>query len=804
MTRHLLFCLLMWWSISGAHGVHSTEAEQPVQRFTISGFVYEQGSRETLIGATIFVPALRTGTTTNNYGFYSITLPAGETEIVFSYVGYKPESRTFHLNENLELDMVLVRSIDLDAVEITGDRFERISSSVQTSHIVLPVGQIRSVPALLGEKDVFKAIQLLPGVQSGQEGTSGFYVRGGGPDQNLVILDDAIVYNASHLFGFFSIFNGDAIKNVQLYKGGFPARFGGRLSSVLDISMKDGNKEKFRGEAGIGLLSARLMLEGPIVKEKASFLVSGRRTYIDALLLPFMPKDERGGYFFYDVNTKLHYDHNRKHTFFASTYAGRDKFYVRFRDGINYREESGLYWQNTTSTLRWNHLIHDKLFANTSLIYSDYTLRIFAEELYSGDKYSLSYSSGIKDFGLKYDLSWHPNPNHMVRAGFQSTIHRFTPSAFILKDEYAGSFIREVQTIRVVESGMYVEDEIRLGDRAKIHPGVRFSHFTHDGEHYFRPEPRFSMVYMILPDLSWKASYAAMNQYVHLLSTTGIGLPTDLWVPSTKNIMPQSSWQLAGGIAKDFIGEGVAVSLEGYYKKSDNTIGYREGASFLLFDDPSEAEAFSWESNITSGQAWSYGMELLIQKQHGRLTGWIGYTLSRTQMQFEEVNQGNRFPARYDRRHDISLVGIYQLGPDVTISGTWVYATGNALTLPIGEYTWVTHNPWGQSNYYHEGQFNQENTPFRLFPWQYINDYGGKNAFRAGSYHRLDLGVQFHSKRTLFNRTTERTIEISVYNLYNRKNPFFYFIERNYMEAPQLKQVTLFPVIPSISLSYSF
>ncbi|TVR42973.1 MAG: TonB-dependent receptor [Bacteroidia bacterium] len=804
MTRPILLCILLWWLLPGVHKASSTEIEQPDQRFTISGFVYEQGSRETLIGATIYIPALRTGTTTNNYGFYSITLPAGHTEIIFSYVGYRSELRTFTLSENLQLDMLLVRSIDLDAIEITEERVEQISSSVQTSRIVLPVGHIRSVPALLGEKDVFKTIQLLPGVQSGQEGTSGFYVRGGGPDQNLIILDDAIVYNASHLFGFFSIFNGDAIKNVQLYKGGFPARFGGRLSSVLDISMKDGNKEKFQGEAGIGILSARLTLEGPIVKEKASFLVSGRRTYIDALLLPFMPKDERGGYFFYDVNTKLHYDHNRKHTFYASTYAGRDKFYVRFRDGINYREESGLYWQNTTSTLRWNHLIHDKLFANTSLIYSDYTLRIYAEELYAGETYSLSYSSGIKDIGVKYDLSWHPNPNHMVRAGFQSTIHRFTPSAFVLKDEYAGSFTREVQSIRVIESGLYIEDEIRLGDRAKINPGVRLSHFTHEGKHYFRPEPRFSLVYMILPDLSWKSSYAAMNQYVHLLSPTGIGLPTDLWVPSTKNIMPQSSWQLAGGIAKDFISEGVAVSLEGYYKKSDNTIGYREGASFLLIDDPSEGGAFSWENNITSGQAWSYGMELFIQKQHGKMTGWIGYTLSRTQMQFDEVNQGNKFPARYDRRHDISLVGIYQLRPDITISGTWVYASGNALTLPIGEYAWITHNPWGQSNFYHEGHFDQENTPFKMLPWQYINDYGGKNAFRAGSYHRFDLSVQFRSNRILFNKALERTIEISVYNLYNRKNPFFYFIERNYMEAPQLKQVTLFPIIPSISINYTF
>jgi len=779
-------------------------ASEALQQHTVSGFVFEKGSRETLIGATVYASEYRAGATTNNYGFYSLTLPADSIEIVFSYVGYHPQVLQIDLSGDLQLDIELIpSSVELPGIEVQADHIERISQSVQMSRIDLPVTQVRTLPALLGEKDVFKVIQLLPGVQSGQEGSSGFYVRGGGPDQNLIILDDAIVYNANHLFGFFSIFNGDAIKNVQLYKGGFPARFGGRLSSVLDISMKDGSKEKIQGEAGIGLISSRLTLEGPIIKDKASFLVSGRRTYIDALIMPFMPREDRGGYYFYDLNAKAHYDYNRKNKFYASSYLGRDKFHYQYFDGYDNRDEGGLYWQNATTTLRWNHLFNDRLFANTSLIYSDYKLRIFMEEKYEGDRYSLSYTSGIRDIGIKYDLSWHPAPNHFVRAGIQSIYHRFTPSAFILKDDYSGENIREVQSINTLETGLYIEDEIRLGDLAKINPGFRFSHFVHDNKHYIKPEPRLAILLFLRPDLSWKASYAGMNQYVHLLSTTGIGLPTDLWVPSTKNIKPQSTWQIASGFSKDFREQSLELSLEGYYKRSTNTISYREGASFLLIDDPSEAGSFSWEDNITSGQAWSYGAEFFLQKKTGRLNGWIGYTLSWTQLQFDEVNNGQKYWARYDRRHDFSIVAIYEIRENITLSGTWVYSTGNALSLPVGEYARVTHNPWGESTYYYDNNFNTENTPFRLSPWNYINDYSSKNAFRAGAYHRLDIGVQTKKHVEIFGAPVERTIEFSIYNMYNRKNPFFYFIEWDY-DQRQLKQMSLFPLIPSISLNYKF
>ncbi|MBS4013300.1 MAG: TonB-dependent receptor [Bacteroidetes bacterium] len=777
---------------------------QTAQRHTISGYVYEKGSKETLIGVNVYISKIRSGTTTNNYGFYSITLPSDSIEIVFSYVGYQSIAEKVFLNRNIVLDIELEPVISLSEVVVESDKVDRISNTAQMSRIEVPIQNVKAIPSLLGEKDVFKIIQLLPGVKQGGEGSSGYYVRGGGPDQNLIILDDAIVYNASHLFGFFSVFNGDAIKNVQLYKGGFPARFGGRLSSVLDISMKDGNKQKYSGEAGIGIIASRLLLEGPIIKDKASFLISGRRTYLDVLMKPFMSSEASVGYFFYDLNAKLNYDIDRKNKLFLSGYFGRDKFFTDMKSGSN-EFGAGLYWQNATTTLRWNRLITDRFFANQSFIFSDYTLKIYMDQTFEGYKYQLSYSSGIQDFGAKTDMSWHPNPSNLVRFGLQSTYHRFTPSAFVMRDDYFNEFTSEVKNIDVVESGLYVEDEIKIGDRIVVHPGFRLSHFVHEDKHYFGPEPRFSTVVKIMDDLAWKGSYALMNQYVHLLSPTGIGLPTDLWVPSTKNIAPQQTWQIATGFAKDFLGQNIEVSIEGYYKKSDNTIGYKEGASFMLIDDPSNAEEVSWEDNITSGQAWSYGGELFIQKKAGKFSGWIGYTLSWTQLQFDDVNNGQKFWARYDSRHDISLVGIYEFLPNIQISATWVYSTGNAITLPTGEYALVTHNPLGTSApYYHDNFFDQNGTPFQFSGYNWISDYGDKNSFRAAPYHRMDLGVQFKKKRYIKQRLIERTFEIGVYNLYNRKNPYFYYMGYDDSNQRVLRQVSVFPILPSLSVNYKF
>lgn len=758
-------------------------------RHSISGFVYEKGSRETLPSVNVYLPDQRLGTTTNNYGFYSITLPAGNYQVVYSMVGFNVQAFEITLDKDIKLDVFLISSIELTGVEIVGERVPSIGETPLMSMIELPVRQIQKIPSLMGEKDVLKVIQLMPGVKRGTEGTSGFYVRGGGADQNLIILDDATVYNAYHLFGFFSLFNGDAIKSVQLTKGGFPARYGGRLSSVLEMTMKDGNQERFTGEAGIGLISSRLMLEGPIVKDKSSFVISGRRTYFDILARPFMSSDERAGYYFYDLNAKVNYTIDPKNRIYLSAYTGRDKFSFRYGDDY-YKENAGMYWQNATATMRWNHLFNNRLFANASFIYSQYRLNIYVKEEYGSQKYELSYGSGIRDISLKYDLYYSLHPSHTIRGGIITTFHHFTPSAIVLRDDYMKQFERKVKAIDVVESGLYIEDDMRLGSRIRANAGMRLSHFVHKNISFLKPEPRMSISYLLPKQIVMKASYAAMNQYVHLLSSTGIGLPTDLWVPSVRNVPPQTSRQAALGVVKDLKEKNLEVSLEGYYKKSDNTLGYREGASFLLIDDPTGAEEVNWESNVTSGQGWAYGAELLIQRKTGRLTGWIGYTLSWAELQFDEVNFGQKYFARFDRRHDISLVAVYEISDRVVFSGTWVYGTGNAMTLPVGEYQAYPHSLWQYSHMIWLGSAY----------WGDVNDYEGINGFRMAPYHRLDLGFQFikHHKKTT------RTWEVSVYNAYNRQNPFFYYIGYDKSHNKVLMQVSIFPIIPSVSYSIKF
>jgi hypothetical protein len=657
------------------------------------------------------------------------------------------------------------------------------------STVEIPIRQIKTIPALLGEKDVLKVLQLMPGVQKGSEGSSGLYVRGGGPDQNLIILDDAVVYNAYHLFGFFSLFNGDALKSVELTKGGFPARYGGRLSSVLDMNMKEGSKDKLHGEGGIGIISSRLTLEGPLKKDKSSFILSGRRTYADALARPFIPNGD-GGYYFYDLTAKVNYDFGRKDKLYLSGYFGKDRFFITEKyDGNRYK--TGFNWGNATGTLRWNHLFNQKLFTNTSLIFSNYRFRIFQDDKSKdGATYSLDYHSGIRDLGIKQDWDFFPNPQHALKFGVMSTYHQFTPSAVVVKDSQVNQFSRDVEAIDVVESGLYAEDTYRPFDKVRLNAGFRLSHYAAEGRQYFRPEPRLAASYSLREDLSVKASYALMNQYVHLLSNTGIGLPTDLWVPTTARVKPQQSQQVAAGIAKDFIDRGLQLTVEGYYKKMDNIIGYREGASFLLIEDgPEGASRVSWEDNVTAGQGWSYGTELLLQKKSGRFSGWVGYTLSWTQLQFDELNFGRKYYARYDRRHDLSLVGIYEISPRITLSGSWVYGTGNAITLPVSEYLAGEHVPTAQGGRY----------------GSYLNDYGPKNSFRMAAYHRLDLGIQFHKKM----RRHERTWEFSLYNAYSRQNPFFYFTESKTDQATGiskavLKQIALFPIIPSFSYNFKF
>ena len=771
------------------------------ERHTISGFIKDHASGELMIGVSIAFPKFKTGTTTNAYGFYSITLPQDTFDMIVTYVGYAPKAYRVVLVNDQSINIHLKESGQLDEIVVSGQKnYTRIADNTRMSMIEIPIQQIRDIPALFGEKDVLKVIQLLPGVQKGGEGNSGIYVRGGGPDQNLIILDDATVYNAFHLFGFFSLFNGDALKNIEFTKGGFPARYGGRLSSVIDMSMKEGNKYEYKGEAGIGLISSRLVFEGPIKKGKSSFLVSARRTYVDILMKPFLTNEVDVGYYFYDLNAKANYEWNDRNRIYISGYFGRDKFYFDSEAGSNNSFESAITWGNATGTVRWNHLYNKKLFSNTSFIVSDYTFALTQNFKLDSFVYQQRYSSGILDLSIKHDFDYRPSKNHTVKFGLLATRHLFTPQAIVVKDNFTGENSNNRFDIPSYENAVYAEDDWTISAKWKANLGLRLAHFHAQNKDYFFAEPRVSLLYFLKDDLSLKASYANMNQFVHLLTNTGAGLPTDLWVPSTNNIKPQSSWQTAAGISKDFLDKNFSISVEGYYKESTNIISYIEGASFLDIDpNTNKTDAFSYERNITSGKGWSYGAEFLLQRKTGRLNGWIGYTLSWTQLQFDELNNGKKFWARYDRRHDISVVAIYEWKKQeknkngITLSATWVYGTGNAITLPVGEFNAPIHQPGNQ-----QGQFA---------PWFYgnlVSQYTERNTFRMAPYHRMDFGIQVSKKMKWW----VRTWEFSVYNLYNRYNPYFYYIsyEDNFFATGNrvLKQVTLFPIIPSVSWNIKF
>lgn len=778
----------------------SFQSLQAQNKFTISGYISEKGSKENLPGVTVYVPKLKVGTTSNNYGFFSITLPKDSVEIIFSYVGFTAQKLNLYLDKSVSMNIEL-GGVDLQEVTVSAEQTKRVSEETQMSTIDIPIEQIKQIPALMGEKDVLKVIQLMPGVQKGSEGSAGIYVRGGGPDQNLIILDEAPVYNANHLFGFFSVFNGDALKSVELIKGGFPARYGGRLSSVIDLQMKDGNKEKIHGEAGIGIISSRLTLEGPIIKNKCSFLVSARRTYIDALIYPFLPKDGKVGYYFYDMNAKVNYVFNDKDRLYVSGYFGKDKFYLRTKAN-NSETKAGIDWGNATGTLRWNHLFSSRLFSNLSLIFTNYQLGIESQEKYGSDYFNLKYISNIRDFGAKYNFDFMPHPDHYVKFGVNSTWHHFVPQALVIKSSNPGTALNsKSHATDTYEGGVFIEDDWKVTSKLKMNIGFRLSGFSSNGNNFFNPEPRAAVRYLLGKDFSLKGSYALMNQYLHLLSNTGIGLPTDLWVPATNKVKPQQSQQVALGLAKDLPDKNLTITVEGYYKWMKNVLSYKEGATFLNVADNGNIEAQNdWQDKVVSGTGLSYGAEFLIQKKVGKFTGWIGYTLSWTWLQFDSLNFGERYPARYDRRHDISVVGIYKINDHITLSCTWVYGTGNAITLPISSYGIEYHATQGVPQSLPGGTNIQLGQSQLGDIWR-VSDYGKKNSFRMSPYHRMDLGIQFHKKL----KRCVRTFEFSVYNVYSRQNPFFYYTTYDEVSKKnKLMQVSLFPIIPSVSWGYKF
>ncbi len=788
------------------------------QTITVSGHLYEKGSLESLPGGLVYEPVSQKATTTNTYGFYTLTLPYQEgMYLVFNSFGYINDTLWIRSAESFEYDAKLSKITTLETVTITAEKTN--TEQVQMSSIKLSTKEIQQIPMLLGEKDVFKTLLLLPGVQSASEGTSGIYVRGGGPDQNLVILDEATIYNASHLLGFFSIFNGDAIKSVELIKGGFPARYGGRLSSVIDINMKDGNKESYHVEGGIGVISSNVVVEGPIVKDKASFMLSGRTTYLDLFMVPVMKllKDVTdgtvAGYYFFDLNGKFNFDLGKKDKLYLSAYFGRDKFHVSQNDsymGITDKYKMGLFWQNATATARWNHLFTNKIFSNMSFVFSDYTMNTYMNYKYyygpndpDNETFSSDFNSGIRDYTLKYDLSFHPNATHHILAGAAVTYHEARPNAMTVKADTMT--MRQVNKELGLEYAVYVEDEINIRNKFRINPGVRLVAFSVPQKTWFSPEPRLAMSYNFLPNLALKASYAMMSQNMILLSTSTIGLPTDLWVPVTKNIRPQRSQQVALGLHYDLKKPQLSFSIEGYYKKMDNILAYKEGTSYFMslveqiLDESLEGGAQTqWEKNVTSGQGWSYGVEFLVRKEVGKFTGWIGYTLSWTKQKFDELNYGDPFFARYDRRHDVSIVLMYSPTKRINLSLSWVFATGNAVTLPTSLYTAETLQD------YLGLVASGDNADYNYY-YGYIENYGKKNDFRMKPFHHLDVGVQFIKPHT--NNKGQSIFEISIYNVYNYHNPFFYFTEQSFVNGQsvyKLKQISIFPIIPTFTYHFKF
>lgn len=776
------------------------------RKFTISGYVSDSESGEKLIGANVFDHKKQIGSATNAYGFYSITVPAGEYALVTSYVGYAPKFQKVNLQSNLTLNFSLVPSLQLKEVEINATRIQKIEEMSKMSAIDIPIEQLKELPALLGEVDLLKTIQLLPGVQSGTEGASGFYVRGGGPDQNLILLDGTPVYNASHLFGFFSVFNTDAIKKVELIKGGFPARYGGRLSSVLDIYMKDGNMNKFQGSGSVGIISSKIALEGPIISNKTSFILSARRTYADALAQPIIrltSGDEytSTGYYFYDLNAKINHKFSDRDRLYASLYMGDDKFYMKTKpyqylyEGVIYKEEShsNLGWGNMISALRWNHQFNEKLFGNVSVTYSKYHFDVddYQENIEENDTatissiYSLAYKSGIEDYAAKLDFDFIPNPNHFIKFGANAIIHNFSPGATTFNIVNTGAAVNidsfvGANKVQALDYAAYFEDDYKITDRMKANLGVHFSMFDVNGKQYYSIQPRVSARYLFDKNWSLKASYASMQQYVHLLTNSSIGLPTDLWVPSTEKVKPEMSQQVAAGFAKTIKDE-YQLTIEGYYKWMNNLIEYKDGATFLSTET-------DWQDKIDVGKGWSYGAEIFFQKRYGNTKGWIGYTLSWTNRQFPEINFGEKFPYKYDRRHDISVVVMQKIDDLWSFSATWVYGTGNAVTLPT-----VRYQPFLDHENYYSNNWNY---------WMNgeVESFDKKNSFRMAAYHRLDLGFTRDKKL----KWGHSIWTFGVYNAYNRKNPFYYYFGYDTRGNRALRRVSLFPFLPSASYSFQF
>jgi len=758
--------------------------EKPIEKYSISGNITDSHG-ESLIGANIYVSELNSGTSSNNYGFYSLTLPGGIHNITYSYIGFNTETKQVTLNKDLvcNIKLSLVRE-NLDGVEIIAEPMQNQIQITDLNSYKIPAPVVNEIPVLLGEPDILKVIQLLPGVQAPGEGLSGLVVRGGNTDQNLFLLDEAPVYNASHLMGFFSVFNNQAINDVTFYKGYMPSIYGGRLSSLLDVRMKEGNYNRFSSSGGIGTISSKLTLESPILKQKGSFLVSGRRSYAD-IFLPLSDNEEvkNNHLYFYDLNLKMNYRLNPRNKIYLSTYHGRDVF--------KFRNKYYLTWGNLTQTFRWNHVFSGKLFSNLSAIYSKYDYRLGQTVDIAG----IEWNSSLEDISLKYDFTFYHNPNSTIRFGVASCLHSFKPG-FIKATDPSSIFNNfTIPGSQALDHALYFDHNFTLTTRFTLNYGLRFTFFQNMGkaviynfdENYEKTdstvygngeifnsfagiEPRISLNYLISQGNSIRGSYTRTKQYMHLLSNASTGTPLDIWIPSNPNIEPQLADQAVLGFFKTLDEAGLEFSTELFYKWMKDQVDYKEHADLILNPEV--------EGQLRFGKATSYGLELMINKTKGKFNGWISYTLSKAEKEFTDLNNGNPFPSNFDRRHNVSVNLNYNINERMRFSVNWIYLSGSPLTLPVGRY---------------------------IYGNMIVPLYSARNTYRMPDYHRLDLGFILRGKQKP-DRKISGEWSFSVYNAYNRKNAWMIYFqtdEENNMVTEAVKMY-LFPIIPSISYNFKF
>jgi hypothetical protein len=714
--------------------------------------------------------------------------------VSFTFIGYKTQTSTVDITGSMALNIELEpATIEIGGAEVLGSRSQN-TQSADLGRIDVSISTIKSLPALMGEVDILKVIQLLPGIQSAGEGNSGFYVRGGGPDQNLILLDNATIYNASHLFGFFSVFNADAIQNVDIHKGAMPARYGGRISSVLDIGLREGNRRDYEVSGGIGLISSRITTEGPIVRDKSSFIFSSRRTYIDILTKPLVNNSAAAGsgYYFYDLNAKLNHRFSEKDEIFLSGYFGRDVFSFSNPDmGFS----TSIPWGNAMGSFRWNHLFNDKVFLNVITTYSDYEFAFTGGQ----EEFEFGFDSGIEDWNVKTQLSYYPSSRHKIKAGIDYVYHTFNPINFTMT-------IGDEETVLGVsgetfshETSLYLEDEWDVSEKLKVYGGVRYSDFCHVGpftrfpangspdtvvyapgevvKRYGGWEPRVSARLITGPRSSVKAGYNENYQYVHLASLSGSTMPMDVWLPSSDVVAPQWGRQISAGYFTD-LGEDrdYEMSVEGYYKDLENLVEYAENTQ------PTDNMETNTDNNLVFGDGWSYGAEFFLKKRRGDLNGWIGYTWSKTEREFADLNNGEVFPATYDRRHDLSLVLDYTINENWRVGLVHVYATGNSITLPAQMY---------------------------MLEGTIASVYGDRNGYRMDPYHRVDISATLTPQRKKECKRLNGHWVFSIYNVYNRANPYFIFFAAEGSVAEgnlqiNAKQVSLFPILPSFTWNFKF